>query len=111
MEQQKENEQWTRWRGLLSEQQESGQSIAGFCRERSLPLWKFYEWKNRLTKTEPKPFVAVKVVAREREDSPMAASNAAIEVRLRSGRSLLVGPGFEANHLSRLLLILEQQEA
>ncbi len=110
MEQQKENEQ-SRWRGLLSEQQESGQSIARFCRDRSLPAWKFYEWKKRLGEGEPKPFVAVKVVASEREDSPLAVSSAAIEVRLRGGRSLLVGPGFEASHLRRLLLTLEQQEA
>ena len=113
MEQQKEKEQWTRWRGLLSEQGESGQSIARFCGDRGLPVWQFYEWKKRLRETEPKPFVAVQVVAPEREGSTatVAVSSAAIEVRLRSGRSLLVGPGFEANHLRRLLLILEQQEA
>lgn len=113
MEQQKENEQGTSWRGLLSEQQESGLSIARFCRDRSLPVWQFYEWKKRLGKTEPKRFVAIKVVAPAREGSPstVAVSSAAIEVRLRGGRSLLVGPGFEADHLRRLLLILEQQEA
>lgn len=41
-------EEWTRWRWLLSEQQTSGQSIAEFCRERVLPVWQFYEWRKRL---------------------------------------------------------------
>ena len=112
MEQQKE-QQWARWRGLLSEQRESGQSIAWFCRDRGLPLWQFYEGKKRLREPEVKPFVAVEVGAAEAEDSTSTAAvtSAAIEVRLRGGRSLLVGPDFEANHLRRLLLVLEQQEA
>ena len=41
-------EEWARWRGLFSEQQQSGQSIAGFCRDRALPVWQFYEWRKRL---------------------------------------------------------------
>ena len=104
-------EEWTRWRGLLSEQQESGQSIAGFCRERALPVWQFYEWRKRLrAKTEP--FVAVEVVASEPAPLPTLSTpvlSAPIEVRLRSGRSLLVGPDFEASPLCRLLRVLEQE--
>jgi hypothetical protein len=104
-------EEWTRWRGLLSEQQASDQSIAGFCRERALPVWQFYEWRKRLrAKTEP--FVAVEVVASEAVAA--AASQAAVpstplEIRLGGGRSLLVGPDFEASHLRRLLQVLEQE--
>ena len=57
--------------------------------------------------------MAVEVVAAEAEDSTSigAVTSGAIEVRLRGGRSLLVGPGFEADHLRRLLLVMEQQEA
>jgi hypothetical protein len=104
-------EEWTRWRGLLSEQQASGQSIAGFCRERLLPVWQFYEWRKRLrAKTEP--FVAVEVVASEPaplSTPPTPVPSAPIEVRLSRGRSLLVGPDFEAGHLCRLLRVLEQE--
>ena len=104
-------EEWVRWRGLLSEQQESGQSIAGFCRERGLPVWQFYEWRKRLrAKTEP--FVAVEVVASEPAPLPTLPApvlSAPMEVRLRSGRNLLVGPDFEASHLCRLLRVLEQE--
>jgi hypothetical protein len=104
-------EEWTRWRGLLSEQQASGQSIAGFCRERALPVWQFYEWRKRL-RTKTKPFVAVEVVASEPAPLPPLPTpmlSALIEVRLRSGRSLLVGPDFEADHLCRLLRVLEPE--
>ena len=104
-------EEWTRWRGLLAEQQASGQSIAGFCRERALPVWQFYEWRKRLrAKTEP--FVAVEVVASEPAPlptPPTPMSSAPIEIRLRGGRSVLVGPDFEASHLQRLLQVLEPE--
>lgn len=110
MEQQKEQE-WARWRGLLSEQQASGQSIAGFCRERVLPVWQFYEWRKRLRATI-EPFVAVEVVASKPAPLPIPPppeSSAPIEIRLRSGQSLLVGPDFEEDHLCRLLRVLEQE--
>lgn len=98
-------EAWTRWRGLFSEQQASGQSIAGFCRNRALPVWQFYEWRKRL-RAKAEPFVAVEVVTSE----PAAAvPSAPIEIRLRSGYRLLVGPDFEVNHLRRLLTALEQE--
>jgi hypothetical protein len=99
-------EEGTRWRGLFSEQPASGQSIAGFCCERALPVWPFYEWRKRLrAKTEP--CVAVKVVASE--PAAAAVTSAPIEIRLRRGHSLLVGPDFEVNHLRRRLTALEQE--
>ena len=110
MEPENDNQQ-ARWHGLLTEQTESGQSIAGFCRERALPVWQFYEWRKRLrVKTEP--FVAVEVVASGPAPLPTLPTpvlSAPIEVRLRTGRSLLVGPDFEASHLRRLLQVLEQE--
>ena len=107
----RKQEEWARWRGLFSEQQESGQSIAGFCRERAVPVWQFYEWRKRLrAKTEP--FVAVQVVPSEPAPLPTAPApvpGIPLEIRLRGGRSLLVGPDFEARHLRRLLQVLEQE--
>jgi hypothetical protein len=105
-------EEWVRWRGLFSEQKESDQSIAAFCRDRALPVWQFYEWKKRLCQAEPRPFVAVEVVASEtaKAAAPAAAvPSAPIEIRLRGGHSLLVGPDFETSHLRRLLQVLEPE--
>jgi hypothetical protein len=111
VEQQREQE-WARWRGLFSEQKESGQSIAGFCRERGLPVWQFYEWRKRLHPAEPGPFIAVEVAASEPAPLPTALigmPSAPIEIRLRDGHSLLVGPDFDASHLRRLLRVLEPE--
>ena len=103
-----------RWRALIAEQQASGQSVAAFCRERDLRDGPFYEWKKRLRppKAEAEPFVAVQLVTAE--TSPVSitlplAQSAPLELRLSRGRSLLVGPDFDAAHLRRLLQVLEQE--
>jgi hypothetical protein len=108
---QQKQEEWVRWRGLLAEQRGSGQSIAVFCRERGLRAWQFYEWKKRLRPAEAEPFVAVEVVASEPSSvpTPPVPVPSPLEIRLRGGRSLLVGPDFEASHLQRLLRFLEQE--
>jgi hypothetical protein len=101
-----------RWRGLIAEQRESQQSIAAFCRNRGIRVWQFYEWKKRLSPAEEIPFVAVEVNASKAASPPApltAVHSPPIEIRLRRGRSLLVGPDFEANHLHRLLQVLEQE--
>ena len=105
---------WTCWRALIAEQQASGQSVAAFCRERGLRDGPFYEWKKRLQQTEASPFVAVEIAAAETPAMslplPVApVSSVPLEIRLRHGRSLLVGPNFEAAHLLRLLQVLEQE--
>jgi hypothetical protein len=74
-------------------------------------VWQFYEWRKRL-RAKIEPFVAVEVVASEPAPLPIPPTpvpSAPIEIRLRSGRSLLVGPDFEAGHLYRLLRVLEQE--
>jgi hypothetical protein len=104
-------EERTRWRGLLAEQKESGQSVAVFCRGRGLREWQFYEWKKRL-RPKPEAFVAVEVLRAEPATVPaplLSASATPLEIRLRSGRSVLVGADFEASHLQRLLRVLEPE--
>jgi|SRR5580692_8074693 hypothetical protein len=56
-----EAEVWTKWRGLVSEQAQSGQSAAKFCSDRGLRVWQFYEWKKRLVDSEGAKFVSVEV--------------------------------------------------
>ena len=101
-------EAWARWRGLISEQSESGKSIAGFCRDRELPVCQFYEWKKRLRQADTGNFVAV-VAAEPLQVSvtSIPEQSVPIEIRLSRGRSVLVGPGFDANHLRRLLSVLD----
>jgi len=100
-----------RWREQIAAQQVSGKSIAAYCREHALRLWQFYEWKKRLQQKQSSPaaFVAVSLQAEEVElPHPCAATlSAAIELRHRRGWSMMVEPGFDADHLLRLLSVLE----
>jgi len=99
-----------KWRRLVSEQGRSARSVAAFCRERRLCVPHFYWWKKRLREAaRAKPasvgrFVEVNVAAAPEPDAP---GNAPIEIRLRNGRSLVVGAGFDAGHLQALLAVVE----
>ena len=100
-------EAWTKWRGLVSEQSESGQSVAAFCEERGLRAWQLYEWKKRLRESEAAKFVEVQLASPAEPVRPAGARSSAIEIRLKGGRSLVVEPGFDAGHLRALLAVLE----
>jgi hypothetical protein len=103
-------EAWARWRGLVAEQNQSGQSVAAFCRERSLRSGQFFAWKKRLREAEAARFVAVEVApVREPQRPEPEMHGGAIEVLLGRGRSLLVEPGFDARHLRALLSVLEAE--
>jgi hypothetical protein len=102
-------EAWTKWRGLISQQTQSGQSAAVFCRERGLRAWLFYAWKKRLREAEAAKFVEVEVKPTERARQWSAPGEQAIEIRISKGRSLVVEPGFDASHLRALLAVLESE--
>jgi len=105
---QRKLEAWARWRGLVAEQSQSGQSVAGFCIERGLRSSQFFAWKRRLREAEAAKFVAVEVTpVREASWPASAAHSGAIKVRLCRGRSMVVAPGFDAHHLRALLSVLE----
>jgi hypothetical protein len=104
-----EPEAWTKWRELISEQNQSGQSVAVFCRDRGLRAWQFYEWKKRVRESEPSKFVEVRVAAPAEPVRPSRAQSSSIEIRLNRGRSVVVEPGFDASHLRALLAVLEPE--
>ena len=95
---------WVKWRSLLAEQEESGQSVAAFCRSRELRESQFYYWKKRLPGATPQ-FVEVQVA----KPHVRSALGAMIEVRLSNGRSLMVAPEFDASHLRALLAVVESE--
>ena len=96
-----------KWRKLVSEQSQSGQTVKAFCQDRGLRNSLFYDWKRRLRESEVEKFVEVKVMRSEERALPAPGHSRAIEIRLSKGRSLLVEPGFEAGHLRALLAVLE----
>jgi transposase-like protein len=101
-------EKQVKWRSLIAEQKESGQSAAAFCRTRGLREALFYYWKKQLQEAARSQFVEVQVTKPEvRQRHSRGALGSAIEVRLGNGRSLMVAPDFNAGHLRALLAVLE----
>jgi hypothetical protein len=98
-----------RWRALVSEQGESGLSVAAFCNQRGLRAWQFYERKKRVKEPEAASFVEVQVAAPAEPQRSVGERRQAIEVRLRTGRSLIVTPAFSVGHLRALLTVLESE--
>ena len=118
---------WGNWRKLVSEQGRSGQTVAAFGRERGLCAPHFFAWKKRLREAGTKPevldaprgeFIAVQVAlagwgqgGRTREPGAASGSRAAgderVEVVLKNGRSLRVGPGFDAELVRALVAVVE----
>src|SRR6266567_8487373 len=104
---QQKSELWTKWRGLVSEQSQSGQTVKAFCHDRGLRDSHFYDWKKRLREGEAVQFVEVKVKESVEQRKPAPEHYSAIEIRLNKGRRLLVEPGFDADHLRALPAVLE----
>lgn len=99
-----------KWRSLVSEQEESGQSVAAFCSARELPESQFYYWKKRVREAAQPQFVEVRVGKPAMSPRGSGAGlGPPIEVRLGNGRSLLVGPEFDASHLRALLAVVESE--
>lgn len=91
-----------RWRGLVETQAASAQTAAAFCQERSLCAPQFFSWKRKLRgEAGAGGFVELTVPAGDRE--------AALELRLAGGRSIMVRLGFDAKLLQRLLAALEER--
>lgn len=96
---------WSKWRGLISEQGGSGQTIAAFCQERGLTTSQFYTWRKRLRGSAAEQFLEVQVVKAPARANPV--KRGAIEVRLAEGRCVLVEPGFDPDHLRAVVAALE----
>ena len=94
---------WAKWRGLVSEQSGSGQTIVAFCRDRGLTTSQFYTWRNRLRGSAAEQFLEVQVV----KARPIPSNRGGIEVRLAEGCCVLVEPGFDPEHLRAVVAALE----
>jgi hypothetical protein len=106
-----------KWEKLICEQGRSGQRVAAFCRERELGASHFYWWKKRLraagSEARGAPmtrFVEVKLAGAGPEcparDS-LPGGDGRVEILLRNGRSLRVGPGFDPELVRALAAVVE----
>jgi transposase-like protein len=79
-----------KWRGLISEQEQSGRTVAEFCRERGIAASKLYSWKRRCAGEQaPSGFMRLRAAAAVKTKS-VATAHSGIEMRLVCGRSLVV---------------------
>jgi len=92
-----------KWQRLVSQQARSGQSVKAFCGEHGLCRPYFFVWKKRLEEDSPTEFLEVQVAGH----GPSAPGDSSIEIRLQNGRSLMVRPGFDVEHVRALLAVLE----
>ena len=99
-----------KWQSLISEQEQSGESAAAFCRARGVRESLLYYWKKRLRGAAVPQFVEVGLKKGKREEVEAGLQlGATIEVRLCNGRSLVVGPEFSASHLRAVLAVVESE--
>jgi transposase-like protein len=108
-----------RWRSIVEQQRQSGLGVSEFCRQRSIATSSFFAWRKKLTRPgqgprpggtrrrggsgDPSAFAAVKIIA----ERHAATATAAIELRLRGGRRLLLRSGFDAELLRQAVRVLE----
>lgn len=97
-----------RWRGLIAEQERSGESVAGFAERRGLCAATLYWWRSRLRRGQDGALklAAVEIVASPRSDATVLGSH--FEIECRGGRRLRVPSGFDERELARLVAALER---
>ena len=95
----------SKWIGLIAEHGQSGETVEAFCRERGLTSSQFYTWRKRLRGSAAEQFLEVQVAKPTARPAP--SKRGAIEVRLAEGRSVLVEPGFDPEHLRAVVAALE----
>jgi transposase-like protein len=96
---------WRKWRELIGRRRKSGQSVAEFCRDNGVSAASFYAWSRRLREAGGGPaFVEAVVVP---PAASASGSGATLDVRLRGGRRVRVGPGFDRRLLAEVVATLE----
>lgn len=95
---------WHKWRDLIERQRASGLSVAVFCRRDGVAASSFFAWKRKLGSTPATPVFVEATVA---GTPPPPRSAGRVEVRLRGGRRVRVGRGFDRDLLAEVVAALE----
>ncbi len=119
------------WRGVIGHWERSGQTIAGFCRDKDLSLASFNWWRRELahrdgrplrllrerrsTRPAPKKRRRSRATAERARFVPVGLSGSAqdqsngttIEIELAGGRVVRVTPNVSAEALTTVVTVLE----
>ena len=81
------------WRERIAQQEQSGMSVKGFCKERGIAERQFYYWRKRLrNQQQPMRFALIDREAPRQEPGCLAE----LELVLLSGERLRIGAGVNA---------------
>jgi hypothetical protein len=88
------------WRERIAEQEHSGMSVKGFCKERGIAEHRFYYWRKRLQNMqEPMRFALID----RRTTQPEPGRPVGLELVLVSGARLRISTGVDAATLRTVL--------
>jgi transposase-like protein len=92
-----------RWEELIRQHGQSKLSVSAFCREQGVSDQSFYNWRKRLSGSEPVRFALVEGGA------PGTNDNAPVELILAGGDRLRIAPGIDAATLRTVLSVLRER--
>jgi transposase-like protein len=90
------------WAELIRQQSRGNLSVSAFCREHGVSDQSFYNWRKRLSSSEPVRFALVDA------NAPVTSDNAPLELILTSGDRLRIAPGADAWTLRTVLNVLRE---
>ena len=87
------------WESEVCAWEVSGQSVAAYCREKSLSVWKLHYWRKRLRQPSVEPGGFVEVELAEDQCS-------GLRIALGDDLDLVIERDFDASTLSRVLSVV-----
>ena len=105
------------WRGLITEQRQSGESVRAFCRSRELREASFYHWRQKIerrdrevhvTRSAASALAPVVVVDVPSGDAKSSAVSATIEIVFSGGTIVRVPSGSTSEQLGMVFDTLER---
>ncbi len=92
-----------KWTDVIRQQEQSGLSVAAFCRNQDIVEQSSYGWRKKLGGSHSVRFALVEAGAAGTND------RAAIELVLASGDRLRIAPGADAETLRTVLNVLRER--
>jgi transposase-like protein len=89
------------WRKLIAEQEDGGEKVRPFCRERGITEPSFYYWRKRLRKCKTVQFALL-----ETRPTVTGSTISAFELVLTNGERLRIGKEVDAATLRMVLEVV-----
>ncbi len=111
-------ERWQSWRDVIRRQEQSGLSVAAFCREQQVPPASFFAWRRKLAEVDQNANAALGRDADASQEvraqlvpiaiSPVLPSSANFELVGPDGYWVVVPTPFDIESLREILRVLKE---